>query len=405
MRKTTYSGVKCSFNCPWTEKNVIYMLTFPSGGIYIGQTVQKLRVRMKQHCLDSFQERNYRYDNLKNRAIRKYNQFTVDIIERCSSVDEMNVREDIILSEYREKGFKLYNTASGGLNNCEYFGIKCVVTDKKFNKLKAFSKLKDAREYMESGINNTSTLEHYMPIKKKFFLLSYDDYIRVEPSEHLKRYTLQKDKKKREQQRKRKANLNTSKKHYNIVQIDHRLNVVSIMDVHEAINKYGEIARGCLNTKRYAQGYYWMKEEEYSEMQLNGIPLQSVLKGLRYIYQIDTNMNIIAEFHRVVDASVDTGHGVGAISNNIRAQTCISNEYFFVRSDEYPNITDAYVKRITTLEQTCEPKIVYEHDKDHNLINTYSSINECARAKRVSKRTISARARSKAFFGDTYLTH
>lgn len=398
MIKTTYSGVKCSFNCPWTEKNVIYMLTFPSGGIYIGQTVQKLRVRIKQHCLDSFQERNYRYDNVKNRAIRKYNQFTVDIIERCSSVDEMNVREDIILSEYREKGFKLYNTASGGLNNCEYFGIKCVVTDKKFNKLKAFSKLKDAREYMDSGINNTSTLEHYMPIKKKFFLLSYDDYIRVEPSEHLKRYALQKDKKKREQQRKRKI-------HYNIVQIDHRLNVVSIMDVHEAINKYGKTTRGCLNTKRYAQGYYWMKEEEYNEMQSNGIPLQSVLKGLRYIYQVDTNMNIIAEFHRVVDASVDTGHGVGAISNNIRAQTCISNEYFFVRSDEYPNITDAYVKRITTLEQTCRPKEVFEYDKEHNLINIYESIHECARAKGIGKKTVQQRARSKVIYRGFYLTH
>ena len=405
MIKTTYSGVKCSFNCPWTEKNVIYMLTFPSGGIYIGQTVQKLRVRMKQHCLDSFQERNYRYDNVKNRAIRKYNQFTVDIIERCSSVDEMNVREDIILSEYREKGFKLYNTASGGLNNCEYFGIKCVVTAKKFNKLKAFSKLKDAREYMDSGEKNTSTLEHYMPIKKKFFLLSYDDYIRVEPSEHLKRYALQKDKKKREQQRKRKANLSTSKIHYNIAQIDHRLNVVSIMDVHEAINKYGEIARGCLNTKRYAQGYYWMKEEEYSEMQLNGIPLQSVLKGLRYIYQVDTKMNIIGEFRKMVDASTNTKHSVASIANNIKSQSFISAEYFFIMSDDYSDITDSYIKNITTLEQTCRPKEVFEYDKEHNLINIYESIHECARAKGIGKKTVQQRARSKTLYGGFYLTH
>ena len=62
------------------------------------------------------------------------NEWDQFLIPYNQAVSELIVKFQSIISEYREKGFKLYNIASGGLNNGEYLAVKCVVTDKKFNK-------------------------------------------------------------------------------------------------------------------------------------------------------------------------------------------------------------------------------------------------------------------------------
>lgn len=402
MKEVVYSGVGCTFNCSWNERLVIYLLTFPGEGVYIGQTIQKLRLRIKQHCRDAFNDKNYRYDNVKNKAIRKYKKFTVEVIEKCSSVNEMNIREGVIINEYKSKGYKLYNTASGGLNNCEYFGIKCVVADREFNLIRAFDKIKDARKYMRSGDGNTSVSERYKLINNKYFLFSFNDYIKYKPSEHIDKYNKQIE----VYQKKRGLNPNLSRKqHYGVVQVDHRYNVINIMDIHEAMNIYGNSIQSYLGgRRRYVYGYYWMREEEYNKLILQNRPLRSVLVGLKYIYKVNKRNEIVGEYKTIVEASSENKHSIRSIGNNIKLKSYISDEYFFIMSDEYKVINPEYINRITTLEQTGEPKKVFEYDEKGKLINTYGSIKECARLKGVHKNKIRKAVRAGIMYDNRLLT-
>lgn len=399
MKKYTYSGVDCFLNCSWHERNVIYLLKFPAGGLYIGQTTQKIGTRIKQHCIDSFQDRNYRYDNPKNRAIRKYKTFNVDILEKCFSVDQMNKREDEIIKEYKAKGLKLYNTASGGLNNCEYFGVKCVITDTNFNVIKTFDTVKDAREYVGVKHPRRSMNGKYFMIKKKYFILSENDYSRLTPHEHKAKCYIRKVTKNKSSQ---KSSVHRS---YNVVQIDHRHQYISTIGITDAVNKYGRMIRRAARDRGNVGGYYWLREDDYNNILQSGINIKSVLNGLNMIYQVDTNKNIIGEYQTIAEASRLTDHGVNSISNNIRVKTVLSNDYFFIRSDDYLTVTDEYIKEVTTRRPMGAPQNVYEYNTKGQLINKYHTIRDCAKAKGVSKSTIRDRARAGIVCDGTILTY
>lgn len=399
MKKYFYSGVECTLNCGWHERNVIYLLKFPAGGLYIGQTTQKIGTRIKQHCIDSFQDRNYRYDNTKNRAIRKYKTFNVDILEKCLSVDQMNKREDEIIKEYKAKGLKLYNTASGGLNNCEYFGVKCVITDTNFDVIRTFDTVKDAREYVGVKHPRRSMNGKYFMIKKKYFILSENDYSRLTPCEHIAKCHILKTNKSKSPQK------NTISQSYNVVQVDYKYKHISTMGITDAVNKYGRIVRRAARDGGHANGYYWIREDDYNNILQSGTNIKNVLNGLNMIYQVNTNKNIIGEYQTIAEASRATGHCTNSVSNSIRVKTFISSDYFFMNSDRYHDLTDEYVKEVTNQKPMGGPIKVYEYNTDGSLIREYRTINDCAKAKGVSKSTIRDRARSRMPHNGVVLTH
>lgn len=399
MKKYFYSGVECTLNCGWHDTNVIYLLTFPGVGAYIGQTSQFIGKRIKQHCIDAFQDRNYRYDNPKNRAIRKYKKFTVDVIEKCSSIDEMNVREGIIINEYKSRGVKLYNTASGGLNNCEYFGVKCVVTDIGFRLLNVFDRVKDAREYIGVKHSRRSMNGKYFMIKKKYFILSENDYSRLTPCEHMAKCHILKTNKSKSPQK------NTISQSYNVVQVDYKYKHISTMGITDAVNKYGRIVRRAARDGGHANGYYWIREDDYNNILQSGTNIKNVLNGLNMIYQVNTNKNIIGEYQTIAEASRTTGHCTNSVSNSIRVKTFISSDYFFMNSDRYHDLTDEYVKEVTNQKPMGVPIKVYEYNAEGALVREYRTINDCAKAKGVSKSTIRDRARSRMPHNGVVLTH
>lgn len=84
--------------------------------IYIGQTTQKLHTRWGQHKSDAVTRR---YHSVLHRAINKYGveNFEIEIIIQCSTLDELNTQE----IHYIKLGNTLvpngYNVAIGGKNN------------------------------------------------------------------------------------------------------------------------------------------------------------------------------------------------------------------------------------------------------------------------------------------------
>jgi len=92
---------------------IVYKITNKiNGKIYIGQTVQDLNIRFNAHC--------YKGSGCTKiyRAIRKYGKenFTIEIIEVCDSIESLNKAEEYWIKEYSsiENG---YNLTTGGLNN------------------------------------------------------------------------------------------------------------------------------------------------------------------------------------------------------------------------------------------------------------------------------------------------
>jgi group I intron endonuclease len=93
---------------------IIYLIrNLENGKVYVGQTIQPLKERWKQHCFDSIARRGFPL----HLAIRKYGKerFEVSTIAECSDQSELNRREAELIIEYRacERGIG-YNVRAGG---------------------------------------------------------------------------------------------------------------------------------------------------------------------------------------------------------------------------------------------------------------------------------------------------
>lgn len=94
--------------------NIYKITNLTNNKIYIGQTVQKNpKMRWYGHLADARRGRkSHLYD-----SIRKYGQesFVWEIIDDCSSVEELNLREQYWLDHYR-KLTEVYNCREAGNN-------------------------------------------------------------------------------------------------------------------------------------------------------------------------------------------------------------------------------------------------------------------------------------------------
>ena len=93
---------------------IIYKITnLVNGKVYIGQTIQKLEARWKEHC---------KYSRKKvsaiSAAIQKYSKdtFTVECIDTAVSIEELNSKEQKYIQQYSSIAPTGYNLNSGGLN-------------------------------------------------------------------------------------------------------------------------------------------------------------------------------------------------------------------------------------------------------------------------------------------------
>lgn len=95
------------------KANVVYKLTFPSGKLYIGMTRQLLKDRIYQHCNVAFREKGEAFNSHKNRAVRKYLEFTVDIIYEGDDLEN----QEIAFIEQFDTFKNGYNSTLGGEGN------------------------------------------------------------------------------------------------------------------------------------------------------------------------------------------------------------------------------------------------------------------------------------------------
>ena len=92
---------------------IIYKITnVTNKKVYVGQTVQSLSIRWKQHC----QTKRMRACPLLQDAIRKYgsDNFTVETVESCASMAALNKQETYWINAFKSFGLNGYNLTAGG---------------------------------------------------------------------------------------------------------------------------------------------------------------------------------------------------------------------------------------------------------------------------------------------------
>lgn len=87
---------------------------------YIGLTTQPLKERLREHIKESFRKGSKELDTIKARAVRKYLEFSVEILEECNNINDLNESEIKFIAKY-DTVKNGYNISTGGGGS---FGIK-----------------------------------------------------------------------------------------------------------------------------------------------------------------------------------------------------------------------------------------------------------------------------------------
>lgn len=122
---------------------IIYMITSPSGKKYVGQTIQPLDKRWKQH-LDA-SKKTYK-DNCKvlNKSLRKYGDihFKVEILEECAN-EILNSREIYYIEKYNTIVPNGMNIKNGGSNGTHHIDTKIKISESLLGRIVSYeSRLK-----------------------------------------------------------------------------------------------------------------------------------------------------------------------------------------------------------------------------------------------------------------------
>lgn len=169
----TYNDIEVKFNCDWKAINVVYLLTFPNGKIYIGITTKQLKDRIISHCSEREKQNNlYKYN-----AIRKYKYFEVDILYQG---DDINDQEIYFIQEYKsnipEYG---YNIENGGYTGHNSLKKKLRQYDIDGNFIKEYDSRVEACKEIGKNINIKSSISCG-------YRWSYDVLDKLEPIAHSK---------------------------------------------------------------------------------------------------------------------------------------------------------------------------------------------------------------------------
>ena len=175
---------------------VIYMITSPSGKKYIGQTIQLLDKRWKQHIDAS--KREYK-DNCKvlNKALRKYGDkhFSIEILEECER-EYLDERELYYIEKYDSIVPKGMNIKTGRSNGSQHEDTKKKISETlKGRDVSYETRLKlsektnpDLPMYLLKISNEYRVCNHQMGPEKRFISKNKtDDYNYNRAIEYLKK--------------------------------------------------------------------------------------------------------------------------------------------------------------------------------------------------------------------------
>lgn len=113
----TYNGIEVEFvGCTGDENGIIYLMAFPNGKVYVGQTSKNLCNRCSQHCQVG------RNRGLISGAIKEFKSFKVSLLES-------NIKSDTVRYSFESFYIKLFNANGDDGYNLESGGVKTTVNE------------------------------------------------------------------------------------------------------------------------------------------------------------------------------------------------------------------------------------------------------------------------------------
>jgi predicted GIY-YIG superfamily endonuclease len=169
---------------------IIYLITSPSGKKYIGQTIQPLEKRWKQH-IDASKREYKDHCRVLNKSLRKYSDkhFKIEILEECEQ-EYLDEKELFYIEKYNTIVPNGMNIKKGGSNGLHHSDTKQKISDSLKGRnvsyetrLKLSNKMNpDLPMYMLKIQNGYRICNHPMGPEKKFISKNKTDeynYIRA----------------------------------------------------------------------------------------------------------------------------------------------------------------------------------------------------------------------------------
>ena len=146
-----------------SKSGIIYLLTFPSGKFYIGQTISTLKKRLSEHINHSVNKNKNRYSA---NAIQKYKSMKVSILAESKNRNILNYLEIFYIKLFDSTNKKNgYNITSGG--NC---GSKKEVPKEVGNKISRALKERYKDPEKRAALNKSRARGFKMTTKQKQLL-------------------------------------------------------------------------------------------------------------------------------------------------------------------------------------------------------------------------------------------
>lgn len=274
-----------------------------NGKKYVGQTCRTLKIRA-----GSKKGQGYKHCIRFYNAIQKYGieNFEAKILYDNLSLEEANKFEIKTISELKTTDSKYgYNICTGGegAKNLSLM-VPVVQFDKSFNCLNRYDSIKEASEANDIDLSKISLV-----CKHREGYYTAGGYIWLHENEYLSnRYNKEKI----------LSLVNKEFEHPNarpVVQLDLQMNFIARFDnICKASKTTGVRRNGinynCIHKLKTSGGYIWIYEEEYEEIRGNNSVINNIVKEAHTIHhqrkaviQFDEDMNYIAEFESVLEAS------------------------------------------------------------------------------------------------------
>jgi len=271
---------------------LIYMRISPSGGKYIGKTIQSEIARWNDHIYEAHNKNNTNYNSLLNKAIRKYGaeNFSVNILESNIPIDILSEREIYWIDYY--KTYYLdnnhgYNMTRGGDGNMRY-------------------NISDFLPYWEQGYGITE-ISKILNVRAQTIADYFHNY-GISYDEIEKRALLA--------QRKTQFTFDLQKA-YQLWQEGKNL--------HE-IKMFFNLHEDSFTIRNALRDYYHISDEE---IKIRGIQTRKIQYRTKPIIQYDLNNNIIKEWHSASEAGRALGITSQAISLNLNNKTKTCHGFIF----------------------------------------------------------------------------
>lgn len=357
MIKRNYSGVDVLFHIKDEEmnaSNLVYILKFPNGEYYVGQTVSKygLSNRVRQHCEESLNP-SKKSNTYKCNVIRKHKKIDVFILHKCENIEDIDFYEIFYINILKRK---LVNLESGGNKNK-------IISDETKEKIKNTNNSADRKIHGKLEVYNldgslfkifdntsdaatffkSNSTYMYRACVEKFNYKGQYQFKWEKSDKIIKNLTKAKNENNKLRWDKLSVTINGEKVYYNkLYKYDKNGYLLNEISIYDLSTKEINGIRSSLKHNTFYKGEYWsliksnkidVPKERYEKV--------SEKKSKR-VLQLDDSLKIIKKWKSITEASKGNNISIHSIISVCKHERRHAANYVWCYEKEYENFKETW---------------------------------------------------------------